>query len=175
MQEEVWKDIEGYEGLYQVSTLGRVKSLARERVSKDKILKSSGVRYKLVCLYKSGIVKYVKVHRLVANAFISNPENKPQVNHKDGNKFNNSVSNLEWATSKENCIHAVQTGLSVVPKGEKSHLFGIGTRSKIVLDLATGIFYNSAKEASFLLGLNHSVTRSMLNGRLRNKTSLIYA
>lgn len=102
--EEVWKDIEGYEGLYQVSNLGNVKSLNYQGVSREKILKpfinSDG--YKRVMLYKNKTIKRLSVHRLVAQAFIENPNNYSCVNHKDENNQNNVVSNLEWCTYKYN-------------------------------------------------------------------------
>ena len=122
IQDEVWKDIEGYEGLYQVSTCGNIKSLAKPRkngngrcyIQKEKLLKQSftSTGYKKVELYKDGKRKSFKVHRLVAIAFIPNPDNKPEVNHIDGNKINNNIDNLEWVTSSENTIHAYETGLS---------------------------------------------------------------
>jgi hypothetical protein len=108
---EVWEDIIGYEGFYQVSDLGRVKSL---RFNKEIILKFgvdwSG--YLLVNLFKNGIPKNMKAHRLVALTFIPNPENKLEVNHKDGIKTNNNIENLEWSTRAENCLHAWGVGLS---------------------------------------------------------------
>lgn len=99
---EVWKDIEGYEGLYQISNLGRVK-----RVTTGRILKGGKDKdgYLMVKLYKNNIRSNKKIHRLVAEAFIPNPENKPQVNHADENKTNNSLDNLEWMTAKENINH----------------------------------------------------------------------
>lgn len=118
---EEWKDIEGYEGLYQVSDQGNVKSLARKRnnskgsyTQKERILKQSNTTtgYKKVELVKNGQKKSLRVHRLVAQAFIPNPENKPEVNHIDGNKTNNFVSNLEWVTSSENTTHAYTAKLS---------------------------------------------------------------
>lgn len=101
---ELWKDIEGYEGLYQVSNLGRVKSL-----KKGKILKQhdNGKGYMQVGLWKNNKGKCYYVHRLVSEAFVDNPENKPQINHKDKNKTNNCVYNLEWVTCKENQHHKV--------------------------------------------------------------------
>ena len=101
---EIWKDIADYEGLYQVSSLGRVKSLGNYKSSKEKILKlkSNKKGYLCVNLYKEGKSKHLKVHRLVAKAFIPNLENKPQVNHKDEDKTNNKVENLEWMTCREN-------------------------------------------------------------------------
>ena len=98
---EIWKDIEGYEGLYQVSNKGRVKSLYK---GSERILRPGIDRYGYykIMIYKDSVRKTFKLHRLVAQAFIPNPENKPQVNHKDENKLNNCVNNLEWSTAKEN-------------------------------------------------------------------------
>ena len=112
--EEIWKDIEGYEGLYQVSNKGRVKSLSRlvvrvgkpNYITKEKILKCSelqGTRYPAVCLGSNNNFKSISVHRLVAQAFIPNPDNLPCVNHKDETRNNNDVRNLEWCTQKYNC------------------------------------------------------------------------
>lgn len=110
MSKEEWEDIKGYEGIYKISNLGKVKSLERVtkipnsyRKEKEKILKAS-VRsgYYVVNLRKNNIRKSYQIHRLVAQAFIPNPENKSYVNHIDFNKKNNNVSNLEWCTQKEN-------------------------------------------------------------------------
>lgn len=90
--EEIWKDIGGFEGLYQVSNLGRVKRVTTGRVLKGM---ASGKGYLLVGLSKNNIRSVKTIHRLVAQAFIPNPENKPEVNHIDENKTNNMVSNLE--------------------------------------------------------------------------------
>ena len=96
--EEIWKDIEGYEGLYQISNLGRVWSVRKEIYRKPTIV--SG--YYGVSLTKDGQFDIFTIHRLVAKAFIPNPLNLPQVNHKDENKLNNRVDNLEWCTAKYN-------------------------------------------------------------------------
>lgn len=111
MSKEIWKDIEGYEGLYQVSNMGRVKSLERkvphwsgERTVKERILKLGMDRggYLQVNLYACGKLKTHKVHLLVCEAFHDNLENKKDVNHINENKTDNRVCNLEWLTRKEN-------------------------------------------------------------------------
>jgi predicted XRE-type DNA-binding protein len=107
MEKEIWKDVIGYEGLYQVSNLGRVKSLRKNLIMK---LCSANHGYLNVGLNKN-LKKSFYIHRLVAQAFIPNPENKPQVNHKDGNRLNNKVENLEWNTNYENMRHGYDTGL----------------------------------------------------------------
>ena len=111
---ETWKDIKGYEGIYQISDKGRVRSLDRldnkGRKTHGRILavKHDGGGYCQVALSKDGKQKYPKIHRLVALHFIPNPDNKPQINHKDENKENNSVENLEWVTSKENANYGTR-------------------------------------------------------------------
>lgn len=100
---EIWKDIQGYEGLYQVSNLGRVKSLYKGGTILKGSVNNRG--YHIVMLYKGGKYKHLLIHRLVAQAFISNPQKLPQVNHKDEDKFNNSVSNLEWCTNIYNNLY----------------------------------------------------------------------
>lgn len=102
--EEIWKDIEGYEGLYQVSNLGRVKSFPKKTYSKERILTNitNVDGYNVVDLCKNGTVKRWRVARLVAIAFVSNAEGKPQVGHKDETRTNDIADNLEWVTAKEN-------------------------------------------------------------------------
>lgn len=108
--EEEWRPVKGYEGLYEVSNMGRVKSLhyGKSRILKQ-ITNTNG--YMAVDLHKDGTRSPKRVHRLVATAFIPNPHNKPEVNHKDGNKKNNTVDNLEWCTSSYNTKHAYRNGL----------------------------------------------------------------
>lgn len=112
--DEVWVDVTGYEGLYQVSNLGRVKSFgATSRQGwqlKERILKQTvePKGYAKVGIRKDGKLKTVRVHRLVAEAFIPNPYEFPEVNHKDENKANNRVENLEWCSSKYNCRYGTK-------------------------------------------------------------------
>lgn len=119
--QEIWKDVEGYEGLYQVSNLGNVRGLDRVRrngkshsqqcFQKGKLLKPAiqkSVGYKFVVLSKQGKTKGFRVHRLVAKAFIPNPNNYPCINHKDENKTNNSVENLEWCTVRYNNMYGTK-------------------------------------------------------------------
>ncbi len=105
---EIWKDIKGYEGLYQVSNLGNVKSL---KINKNLSYRKSGRdrAYLTVSFRKDNASKSYYIHRLVAQTFIPNPENKPQVNHKDENTMNNCVDNLEWCTTRYNINYGTRS------------------------------------------------------------------
>lgn len=149
--EEIYKDIEGYAGLYQISNHGNVKSF---HTSKEKILKPVKDKdgYLFVGLYKQGKhKKHYKVHRLVAKAFIENPDNLPVVNHKDEDKTNNKVDNLEYCTAEYNINY--------------------GTRnqriSKRVLCIETGKIYQSGKQVERELGFFSSYISSACNGKLK--------
>ena len=138
---EEWRDIPGYKGLYQVSNLGRIKSLIDKKydlnenvvkiINRERILKQNLTKkgYCSVKLYKNGKGKTYKIHRLVAEIFIPNPENKPQVNHIDGNKQNNCVTNLEWNTNEENFNNAIKINLiktkriRLIDENNKEHIF----------------------------------------------------
>lgn len=130
---EIWKSIKDYEGLYQISNYGRVKSLEKYvkrrkcgiKYFPEIIMKpvSDKDGYLSVTFNVDGKAKTFKVHRLVAQAFIPNPNDKPQVNHKDGNKKNNNVDNLEWVTGKENIQHAYKTNL-MNQSGENNAMYG---------------------------------------------------
>lgn len=123
--EEIWKDIEGYEGCYQVSNLGRIKSLSRKvkvqnnhtRTTKEKIISPiiQATGYSVICL---GQHNPKLIHRLVAIAFIPNFDNKRTVNHINGIKTDNRLENLEWATYSENMVHAFENSLNTSIKGE---------------------------------------------------------
>lgn len=107
---EEWRPVVGYEGLYEVSNLGRVRSLPRWRSHQQKLVlrcSSNNSGYQQVHLSTHNKQKSMTVHRLVAQAFIPNPENKPEINHIDGDKTNNKIDNLEWVNRKENVHHAI--------------------------------------------------------------------
>lgn len=171
---EVWKDVQGYEGLYQVSNIGRIKSLNRVisdgRSYKGKILnqRNDRVGYKDIMLSKEGIQKRYKVHRLVAKAFLSNPLNLPQVNHKDEIKFNNNVSNLEWCDDKYNKNygslkeHRKQLGIK---HGNSLYVyFPNGEKKK----------YRSIKNAAKELNINRSGIYAFLNGEVNHYSNLTF-
>jgi hypothetical protein len=123
---EVWKDIAGYEGLYQVSNMGNVKTMSRLHridrpyVKQERLLNppTNSTGYKQVALYrdKKGVIH--SVHKLVATAFLERQPHHQVINHKDGVKANNTVDNLEWCTYGHNQSHAIRTGLIKLPKGE---------------------------------------------------------
>lgn len=128
--DEIWKSIKGYEGVYDISSLGRVRSFYG--TTPPRILKPGiGGQYPYVILCRYNKQINFMVHRLVTIAFIENPENKPEVNHKDGNKLNNKSSNLEWVTKSENARHAMRMGLRsyVGEKNGKSKLTDITVRN----------------------------------------------
>jgi len=116
---EIWKDILNYNGIYQISNIGRVKSYKNNKIT---ILKNytNNKGYPEVNLKYNSKKKHLMIHRLIAIYFIDNPENLPEVNHKDGNKLNYKINNLEWCTHAENIQHAYDTGLQKLQLGEKN-------------------------------------------------------
>lgn len=135
---EVWKDIKGFEGLYQVSTMGRVRSFHKYGGVEQRILriKKSKCGYMTVILSKNGKGKTLLVHRLVAQAFISNPKSERFVNHKDEDKTNNQVDNLEWCSAEHNNTYGTRNQRAIESK------------KKRVLCVETGRIFESLKSAT---------------------------
>lgn len=157
--EEEWREIEGYDGLYLISDKGRVKSLPRtlqfgknKRTTKEVFLSGSnnGNGYRYVTLCSDGIQTREYIHRLVAKAFLPNPEEKEEVNHKNGDKQDNELENLEWATRLENQRHAYDTGLA---KGNIDELSL--TAKRMIIDLAESRKYTNV-ELSEVFGISKS-------------------
>jgi hypothetical protein len=154
-QHEQWKAIAECNGEYYISDHGRVKSM---KFGKERILKPFPNTRGYLIVFVAG--KWEKqrcnlIHQLVAKTFLPNPESKPQVNHKDGNKLNNSVTNLEWMTHQENIQHAWDTGL-FEEKRKAIVRACIIQKSKPVIDLYTGIKYNSLSDACRVNNLRYS-------------------
>lgn len=162
------KEIKGYKD-YCITEYGKVWSKRNNKFLK---LKLNTHLYYCVNLYNEFGTKTYSVHRLVAEAFIPNIEHKICVNHIDGIKLNNNISNLEWVTYAENNSHAYKTGLKSSSDYHKN-MVSIKL-SKLVLDNATGIFYNSTKEAAKIVNLKVATLRSYLNGARPNKTNMMY-
>ena len=168
---EIWKDIPNYEGFYQISNLGRVKSLERKtvgkfiRIVKEKIIilqknyfrKDCKEFYYYVQLHKDNRIKDFKIHRLVAESFIDNPNNLKEINHKNGIKTDNSIENLEWITHLENVRHAWKNGLI---KNKDYVVFQLDLNNNILYK------YNSIKEAAEINSLDCAgIRKCILNQR----------
>ena len=154
MIEEIWKDVKNYEGLYEVSNLGRVKSLFKSYIrkhprsnkyilykKKERLLNctKNAFGYPKVLLFKDNKSTHLPVHRLVCQSFLENPNNFILVNHLDGNPSNNNVSNLEWCDAFRNCQHAFDVGLNN-HKGNKH------TLAKLNEDIVKEIRYRAENE-----------------------------
>lgn len=179
----MWKNILGFEGIYQVSNFGNVKSLARDKVcnkknivSKEILLKPANEQgYSRVRLQKGSFSKMYRVHRLVAISFIENPLNKKEVNHINAIKSDNKVENLEWCSNLENVRHARANGLypkMIISDNHKKILKE--SNSKKVIDTVTGKLYNSATLAALDNNIRRSTLIHYLIGTRKNKTNLAY-
>lgn len=173
-EKEEWKDIYGYENKYQISNIGRVRSLEYHNakgVRRIGILKPSidGKGYLRCALSKNNILTTFKVHRLVAGHFIPNPSNLPQVNHKNGIKTDNRVENLEWCDNSTNQIHAYKNGLN------KSHYARFRPVEMFDVQNKIKIQFKSIKDASKMIGVSSSTLYNHINGKyLCRKIDNIY-
>lgn len=149
---------------YSITVDGDIWSEKRNKYLK----KTIGKGYLRVTLYDNNVRKTFLVHRLIALAFLPNPENKKSLNHINGNGLDNRLENLEWCTQKENVIHAYKTGLKKPASGANS------PRSKKVIDIKTNEIFGSCKEASISCNFSASYLSAMMLGRVLNKTNLIY-
>lgn len=159
---EEWKTIDGFNGKYQISNYGRVKSFGQRHCILKPKLNGSG--YLTCVLYSQGKPKPCAVHRLVAKAFIPNPNNKREVNHVDGIKWNSCVSNLEWTTHSGNAKHAYDTGLHIAPKGKKAH------NAKLTSDQVLYIRENPDGLSSKQLAENFGIVKEAICNIQRGKT-----
>lgn len=169
----MWKDIEGYEGLYQVNEHGEVQSLMQwnrhEYVKRQTPLimaqSNTATGYKKVELTKNGVTKSYKVHRLVASAFIPTIEGKEVINHIDGDPLNNNVSNLEWCTQQENVLHAYKTGLrklSTITREELSEMVESGLTCREISKM-THMSYSKLRAYYHEYGIKNNHNKYQIN------------
>lgn len=174
IENEIWKDVEGYEGKYIISNTNKIVSLDFKRtgVRKQMIPRIGTTGYYMIVLCKDGKPKNHRMHRLIAKAFIPNPENKGDINHIDGNKLNNDISNLEWNTRQENINHAYKIGLSKA--SDLSRKLTSERMSKPVINIVTGEEFASITEAEIKNGLKQYTLRHKLSKYCNNKEGLIF-
>ena len=167
---EIYKEIPGFEELYQCTNTGDIYSLNYKRSKTIKKLKP-GINkggYLKVALFKNKKAYNIDIHRLVALTFLENLEFKKEVNHINGDKLNNHYTNLEWVTPSQNMKHAFEKGLNRQILNLKN------SRMRKVIDISTNIIYKSAKEAAIQLNLNYGTLIPKLCGRRFNQTNLRY-
>ena len=171
METEIWKPLKEYEGLYEVSNMGRVKSLIKQGNRAERIRKTGfDIRtgYITVQLTKHNTPLTKRVHRCIAETFIPNPKAKPIVNHIDGNKKNNRADNLEWVTYSENTLHSFRKGLQKKIFGDKNYI----TKIKTVDVLKIRELINSGKtnkEIAKIYGVNPSQISRIKTGKRRKE------
>ena len=183
--EEIWKDIPDYEGLYQVSNLGRVRSLKYHMSDTVHILKPSKNTqgYYQIHLSKNGNSKIRRVHKLVCQSFIPNPDNLPQVNHKNEDKTDNRVENLEWCTAKYNSNYGTRN--SRVKEARKGLHFSEEWKKKISKALSKTVFqytkdgllvkiYSSTREASRITGVKQASISECCRGNYKTAGGYIW-
>lgn len=177
LENEIWKDIEGYEGLYQISNMGRVKAYPKMGgciFKNEKIIKShdNGKQYLYVDLYdNNGKRKKDYIHRLVAKAFIPNTNDYPVINHKDENKLNNTYENLEWCTYKYNCNYGSHNEkLSKARKGKRAGKDNY--KAKSVICTSTGKVFDTITEAAKFYNIEN--LRSHISGWCSGKKKFNY-
>lgn len=163
---EQWKPIEGFESLYEVSSTGKVRSLTTRRVLKFNTVD----RYLRVALCKNGRSKQTRVHRIVAKHFVENPLNKPSVNHKDGNRLNNSATNLEWCTQAENSAHAAKSGL--LSTGTDRSDSKLSKADLKLIDVLLKYYSLNHTELGILFKVSNTVIRSYALGLSYKKESI---
>lgn len=169
MEKEIWKPVLGYEGLYEVSNLGRVKSLPRMEVCGSLIRKRSGrilkpdVRkgYERVTLCKDGKLQRIFVHRIVATAFIPNPNNLPFINHKDETPSNNSVENLEWCDAFYNMNYGTCKIRQALNNPRRKVVYQYSLDGKFIAE------YSSSRQAGLALGVCQAGISSCCNGKAK--------
>lgn len=181
IQNEIWKDVKGYEGLYQISNFGIVKSCARIIIrnngtnltlsGKVKTPSTTKNGYYYVALWNRNKHKHALLHRILSIAFIPNPENKKEVNHKDGNKKNNSLENLEWVTHQENGMHSYKMGMTPKPTGNNKkgeEVYNSVLKTRDVINIRQYFEYGGVTQKQ--LSEIFNVSRSCIQGITRRKT-----